>query len=444
MTNETELRAIGGTGEQARLFPVLSESSKEGRTLSILLATLAHVPEFADAVLKPLGRSVGKRATVDAFTEVKFEQSRHPDCRPDGLIVVKTGKTVWRALIEAKVGSGKLKKEQVETYLAVARDVKADALITISNDFVPSPDQHPLDVDKRLLRKTELFHVSWFSFLTALSLLRNRDGVSDNDHEFVLAELERFLIHPSAGLQRFTKMPASWKDILDRIRGGLIISKNSDEVRDVVESWHSEIRDLCLLLSRKTGSLVELNLPKKLRSDQAARIANDSASIASGGLLSASLSIPNTAGYLEIEADLTSRTLRAFVQLDAPKDRARQASRLNWLTKQLQDSDRDDIMVQSYWPGRAPVIENSLRDSSAKPELHSHPDRSMLPHSFTVTIRTEDGRKFAGAASFIASLEELSLDFYEQVLSHLKAWQAPPPKLKAAAEEVDDGQEGDD
>lgn len=434
---EHNLEAIGATGERARLFPVLSESSKEGRTLSILMAVIAHVPEFADAVLTPLGRSVGKRATVEAFTEVKFEQSRHPDRRPDGLIVVKTGKTVWRALVEAKIGSQKLEKEQVETYLAVARDVQADALITISNDFVASPDQHPLDVDKRLLRKTDLFHISWFSFLTALSLLQNNEGISDNDHEFVLGELERFLVHPSAGLQRFTRMPPSWKDILERIRGGLTISKNSDEVRDVVESWHAELRDLCLLLSRRTGTLVELKLPKKLKFDPAARLASDSSSIASGGLLSASISIPNTAGTLEIEADLTSRTLRAFTQLAAPKDKARQASRLNWLTKQLQDTGREDIMVQSFWPGRALVIENSLAASTNSPEVHSHPDRKLLPHSFAVTMRNEDGRKFAGTVGFITALEELTIDFYDVVLSQLKSWQAPPPKLRAAAEEVE-------
>jgi len=344
----SEVEIIGGTGERARLFPVLSESSKEGRTLSILLAVIANVPEFADAVLKPLGRPVGKRSNVEAFTEVKFPRSRYPDCRPDGLIVVKTGSNVWRAMVEAKVGTSKLKKEQVENYLAVAKDVNVDALITISNDFVASPDQHPLDIDRQLVRKTRLFHVSWFSFLTALSLLRDNQDKSNTDHEFVMEEFQRFLIHPSAGLQRFTKMPGSWKEILNRIRSGLKISQNSEDVRDVVESWHSELRDLCLLLSRRTGSLVKLRLPTKHRSDPIARVASDSALVASGGLLSASLLVPNTAGALELEADLTSRTLRAFVRLDAPKDKVRQASRLNWLTKQLKDEPCRDIMVQSF------------------------------------------------------------------------------------------------
>jgi hypothetical protein len=442
--SEFDLEEIGGTsGGRARLFPVLSESSKEGRTLSVMLAVLAHVPAFADVVLKPLGRSVGKRAKVSSFTEVKFEKSSLPDCRPDGLIVVRTGKKVWRALVEAKVGTNKLKKDQVENYLRVARDIGVDAVITISNDFVSSPDQHPLDIDKRLTRKTELFHVSWYSFLTSLSLLRETDGVEDSDHDFLLSELERFLVHDSAGLQRFTKMPSSWKDVLDRIRGGLTISKNSEEVQEVVDSWHSELRDLCLLLSRKTGSLVDLKLPKSQRFDASARISADSGLIASGGPLCATLSIPNTAGDLELEVDLTSRTLRAFVQLNAPKDKARQRSRLNWLTSQLEGVERDDILIQSFWPGRAPEIEQSLSESLADPEIHSHPDKSMLPHSFGVTMRIEDGRKFAGTASFITALEDLALDFYEHVLSHLQAWQAPPPKLRAAAEELADEEAGE-
>jgi len=168
---------LNGKGEPARLFPVLADSSKEGRTLSILLATMAHILEFADAVLKPIGRPVGARTRVEAFTEVSFEKCSDPNCRPDGLLVIKTGKSVWRALIEAKVGNGKLRKDQVEKYLSIAREVGADALITISNDFTSSPTKHPLNIDKKLLRKTELFHLPWFSFLTAIKVLDRAETV---------------------------------------------------------------------------------------------------------------------------------------------------------------------------------------------------------------------------------------------------------------------------
>lgn len=421
---------MNGKGEPARLFPVLADSSKEGRTLSILLATMSHVSEFANAVLHPLGRPVGARTKVETFTEVSFVKCSDPSCRPDGLLVVKTGKSVWRALIEAKIGNAKLTKDQVEKYLGVAREVGADALITISNDFTSSPAKHPIEVDKRLLKKTELYHLSWFSFLTAINLLDSKDAVEDSDHRFVLGELERFLLHPSAGLQRFTQMSPSWTDILDRIRGGLTIGRTSPEVSDVVGSWHSELNDLCLLLSRETGATVDLKLPSRLRKDAAAWEDHDCRLVSGKRLLKAALQIPNAAAELEIEADLASRTLRIFSRLSAPQDKVRQASRLNWLLKQLEDGDGEAVRIQSHWPGKAPVIETSLAEARNDPAKHSHPSKDMLPHAFTIGMRMEDGRKFGGRNTFISELEALTLTFYGAVLSELRAWQAPAPKLK--------------
>lgn len=431
------LAELNGRGERARLFPVLAESSKEGRTLSILLATMSHVSEFADAILKPLGRPVGARTRVEAFTEVCFEKCSDPSCRPDGLLVVRTGKSVWRALIEAKVGNGKLRQDQVEKYLSVAREVGADALITISNDFTSSPSKHPIEVDKRLLRKTELFHLPWFSFLTSLKLLESSESVDDRDHRFVLGELERFLIHPSAGLQRFTQMPPAWIEILDRIRGGLTLPRTSPEVAEVVSSWHSELNDLCLLLSRETGATVDLKLSPKLRNDTTARFDHDCRLISEKRLLKASLQVPNAATDLEIEADLSSRTIRCFSKLSAPLDKVRQPSRLNWLLKQLDSENGEELRIQSHWPGKAPVLESSLTEALSDSAVHSHPAKDMLPHSFTVASRMEDGRKFGGRNTFISELENLTLAFYDIALSKVRAWQPPAPQLKREADDIE-------
>ena len=366
---------------------------------------------------------------MEAFTEVRFDKCSDPNCRPDGLLVVKSGKNVWRALIEAKVGNGKLGKEQVEKYLGVAREVGADALITISNDFTSSPTKHPTEVDKRLLKKTELYHLSWFSFLTAIRLLDNKEAVEDSDHRFVLSELERFLLHPSAGLQRFTQMSPSWPEILDRIRGGLSLPKTSTGVSDVVSSWHSELNDLCLLLSRETRATVELKLPTKFRRDSAAWEDHDCRLVSEKRLLKATLQIPNAATELEIEADLSSRTVRVFSKLVAPQDKVRQASRLSWLLKQLVDTDGEAVRIQSHWAGKAPVIESSLAEARSDPSLHTHPAKEMLPHAFMIAMRMEDGRKFGGRNTFISELESITLTFYDVVLSRLRAWQAPAPKI---------------
>lgn len=42
-------------GEMARLFPVLSTTSKEGRTTSIVLACLCKIDEFGTQLLSSVG-----------------------------------------------------------------------------------------------------------------------------------------------------------------------------------------------------------------------------------------------------------------------------------------------------------------------------------------------------------------------------------------------------
>ncbi len=63
-------------GERARLFPVLADTSKEGRSTSILLACLANVREFSQSMLSSIGQRVGKRAAVVTYTEVAFAAER--------------------------------------------------------------------------------------------------------------------------------------------------------------------------------------------------------------------------------------------------------------------------------------------------------------------------------------------------------------------------------
>ena len=50
----SDLASVVVRGERARLFPVLADTSKEGRTLSILLACIENVDEFGRALLAEL------------------------------------------------------------------------------------------------------------------------------------------------------------------------------------------------------------------------------------------------------------------------------------------------------------------------------------------------------------------------------------------------------
>lgn len=124
------------SGEPSRLFPVLAETSKEGRTLSIFLSCLQNINEFRQALLGSVGVRLGPRAKVDTFTEVVLKKSNDKsNNRPDGLIVVSTGRSVWKALVEAKVGGNLLTNDQIESYLSLAKLNDIDAVVTLSNQL---------------------------------------------------------------------------------------------------------------------------------------------------------------------------------------------------------------------------------------------------------------------------------------------------------------------
>ena len=65
-------------GQITRLFPVLSETSKEGRTTSVVLSCLANVEPFGAHLLQTLGAKVGKRGRLTCYTEVVFHKDKNP------------------------------------------------------------------------------------------------------------------------------------------------------------------------------------------------------------------------------------------------------------------------------------------------------------------------------------------------------------------------------
>ena len=109
-----ELEGFCTRGIRARLIPTLADSSREGRALSIFLAGLYSVEPFAKAMLNSVGRNIGVRSKIGCFTEVVFSNQNENQQRNDGLIIVTTQGGTWKALVEAKIGSAKLDKDQLE------------------------------------------------------------------------------------------------------------------------------------------------------------------------------------------------------------------------------------------------------------------------------------------------------------------------------------------
>jgi len=426
-------------GERARLFPVLADTSKEGRTLSILLACIENVDEFGRALMADLNQRAGARARIETYTEVVLKNaSGDQSFRPDGLIVLTVGSKQWTALVEAKVGNSDLDVAQVESYLDVAKQNGVDALVTISNQFAPLPSQHPVAVSAVSRRKAGLFHWSWMSILTTADLLKNNEGVEDGDQRVILNEMVRFLGHPSAGVKGFEQMPACWTDLVSSTQAGGVIASNSADAHELLDAWYQEARDLSLILSRQVGREVRIRVPRAHEEDPSLRRKADLQTLTEDKEIVASLLVPDAAAPIEVCANLQTRTVAVSMKLAAPGDRQSTKGRLSWLLKQLQKSDPIGIHVRVNWPGRGGSTQHplvSLRDGTSSP-ADDRPD--SVATSFEILLVRELGARFAQRRNFVLDVQKAVPEFYDQVGQNLKAWQPPAPALPEAKAQPSD------
>jgi len=415
-------------GERARLFPVLADTSKEGRTASILLACLSNIDEFGRSLMNTVGQRAGTRTKIEGYTEVCF-QNQDANLRPDGLIVLTTGSRQWRAIVEAKVGNSDLEPAQVESYLELARNNEVDALITISNQFAAVPAVHPLQLSSNARRRIELYHWSWMHVLTEASLLLSNDEVLDRDQRFMLNEMVRFLTHASAGVKGFDQMPASWTDLVNQVQAGAAPSQQSAETRETVGAWHQVVRDLSLMMSRQLGVEVSPKIPREHLRDLDARARSDATQLCEERCLTATLSIPDAAAPLEVSADLRARSISASMRLRAPEERKGTKARINWLLRQLAQSPAENWHVRLNWPGRSAHTQKPLANLRENIDQAADERSGMVVWSFDIILVRDIGARFAQRRNFIAELSEIAPQFYDQVGQHLRAWQPTAPKL---------------
>ncbi|ADH87263.1 hypothetical protein [Desulfurivibrio alkaliphilus] len=382
-------------------------------------------------MLASLGIRVGKRATLQAWTEVAFQAE--PKCpksdRPDGLLVLHTGKNQWRAIIEAKIGNALIDEEQLRNYLQIAKQNKIDAVITVSNQFVALPTHHPVKVPKNLVKGIGLYHWSWMYTVTQATLLLEQNAVESADQHFILEEVRRYLSHESSGITRFTSMNKEWKDVVGKVKSGALLGKNTEEVQNTVSSWHQEQRDLCLVMSRRLGEAVKLKLPRAHSTDPVVRLKDDCEVLAKDKILKCILEIPNAATDVEVVADLTKRTIICSMKLAAPQDKKRATARVNWLARQLAKADPEGMYIKALRPGRAEETQAPLAEVLADPAVLDLPNSAVAPNAFEIFYMMDLAGRFGGNKIFIDELETAVPHFYEQAGQKLRAWVPPPPKI---------------
>ena len=418
--------------EPARLVPVSgirNSEEQERRATSAFLAVLSAVEEFGAAFTKPYGALKGK---FEAYIEVPFEMSDGQTVRPDGLIRTTRGKRSWTALVEVKTGSNELGRDQIETYLDLAKEQGFDCVITISNQIARIPGQHPVDVDKRRLRKTALHHLSWSRVLTEAVLQRSYRGVADPDQAWILGELIRYLEHPNAGAVDFSDMGEHWVGVRDAVKNGTL--RHSDQnALEVANKWEELVSFAALRLGRKLGAYVQEVLSPKERRDISVRIDNIVDEMVTRGTMTGAIRIPDTISDIAIKADLRARQIVVSVSIKAPRS-GLTTTRINWLLRQLKSSS-PDTRLDSWGARSRSSMADLLGNVRNKPSLLIPSDNRELV-SFTVSaIRPMGPKRSVGKRSFIDSVLDTFDDFYGDVVQHLQEWQPPAPKLQKSTVE---------
>ncbi len=422
---------------RARLIPVSgigTDVEAEQRATSAFLAVLTVVRDLSLELLTPFGASRAQRATVECYTEVVYSFGGRK-VRPDGLIRVSFGSSVWSTLVEVKTGTSNLDPAQINTYWDLARSNSIDHVLTISNEISSSPGGHPTPGLKvRSTSKVGVSHLSWSRVLATAIRLQDHKGVSDPEQAWILGELIRYLEHPSSGALAFDDMGPNWVALRDSSRAGTL-NRKAEGLDDLCARWDQLLQYVALRLSSEIGSDVVPTFPRQQR-DPKGRHAALVDSICRSGLLAGSLRIPNTAGDLDVIADLRGQTITVAAEVAAPQDRGAKA-RVSWLANQLKEPP-SSLIVEAY--------PKNVRVPNAAPFAAVADDRSAVlgddkkePHKFRLLIVSPMGAaRKAGTkqSSFIESVIKSIGIFYGTVLQNLASWQPPAPKLTPASKDT--------
>lgn len=409
----------------ARLIPVSSASgveAQERRLASALMAVMGAVPEFGYSLLKPLGAPSGK---IETFIEVPFRLGDRA-IRPDGVITVTRAGKTWSAIVEAKVASNQLDAAQMNAYLDLARELEFEAVISISNQYVTSSTDYPIEIDKRKLRKVRLQHWSWIDLLTQAVVDKEYRGVKDPDQAYILGELIRYLSDPRSGAVAFEGMGSGWTATREGAREQTL-RKTDAAVISTASRWDDLVRYLGLSLTTELGRRVEQTLPVAERT-AASRRQMLIESLVTSGRLYANLQVPDVAGPLTIVADLRSRQVIASTTIDAPRE-GTSRGRVSWLLRQLQTAP-DGLKVEARLAYRSASLAAALAAVREDPSV-IYPGPGKEIRGFGLSLSSNMGvKRDAGRGSFVESVSNVSETFYGEVLQKLRPWKAAPPKLK--------------
>jgi len=423
-------------GELARLLPALKEVNKEDRATSILLGTFRAVPAFAKAMFASVEQRIGVKSKIQCYSQVVLKEPKESKLRPDGLLIVNKPSGNWLAMIESKIGTASLEKEQILSYVDLAKKNNIDAIITISNEFSALPTHHPIRFTRNERGGIEIYHWSWLEILTKALLLQDSEEIQGTTQKFLLAEFIRFFEHEASGVKGFTQMNSEWKDIVVKAQNGTTLRKQSEEVVNTVAAWHQESRDLSLILSRELSVIVKEKLTKNHAKKPEIRVKDDVDKLVSTAELVSVFEVPDAASEIVVIANLSRRSLVCSMTLTAPDDRKTNKSQVTWLLRQLSKTSDENLFIRAWFKGSPISSHASMTELiDAADSLVIEGKEKVLFSRFEVAISSDLAGKFSGSRAFIQQLEILVPDYYANIGQYLRAYVKPAPKPQSSVSE---------
>lgn len=414
----------------ARLIPT-TKPGDEMTLTSIFLSSIRLIKEFRSLLMKPTNISISGKIYV--YTEIDFGQVSNGE-RIDGLlIVVRAGVVREAVLFEMKNKNDELNEDQLLKYLSIAKEVGINNFITISNQFVLAPTQYPIDI--KTSKGMNLYHFSWSYILTIAHILlfENNTNIDDIDQVEIMKEVVAYYEHNISGIYGFSQMKPGWKVIVERIISETQLKSHCPDMKETVESWLQEEKDLALILSRALGLFVKSG-ETKFRNNYQARIEHDKKILLNNKCLTSKLVVSNAVSNLNVIAYLDKRSIEMSVYLNAPEDKMNRG-KIGWIKRQLEYAQKcnekefniikDDIRVGIFVKfANAPIRIKIEKFDEICDELPSKEIKY-----FEIYYIKDLGKKFSSRRKFVEIIEEMLINYYSGIVQNLKKWNKPAPKI---------------
>ena len=191
-------------------------------------------------------------------------------------------------------------------------------------------------------------------------------------------------------------------------------------------------------MSRHIGEPVSLKIERKLQSDPIARLKAGVTDLIAANMFRSTFQIPDSAGDMEVCADLMRKTISVSIKTKAMLDRKTTKARINWLLRMIK-SDDPRLHIRAHWPGRGGHTQSYIETLRENPSNLQNDNPASAPHTFVVLLVEDIGKRFSGSRTIIEDLERIVPEFYDLVGQNLRSWQpAPPMPVKTVISEPRD------